>query len=29
MEKKNVFFATKIGWFQYETGMLEPGLPNE
>lgn len=28
-KKKVFFFASKIGWFQYETGMLEPGLSNE
>ncbi len=28
-KKKKLFFASKIGWFQYETGMLEPGLSNE
>lgn len=28
-EKKVFFFASKIGWFRYETGMLEPGLLNE
>lgn len=26
--KKKGFFASEFEWFQYETGMLGPGLPN-